>query len=201
MQSILYKIDDAYIFGNLKQQSIFLKEVIKKIKIAGILESKIIVFGSPNNKKIFNRSKKNCDQLMINFLKKISKYCKENHIVLCLEANPSIYNCEYLTHTKHALKLVKIVNSSYIKINMDLGTSISNNEDYNEIIKRNINFIGHAQISSPYLINLSSFKKHIRAFFMSLKKNKFKKVISVEMLANKKNNIKELNKVFKIIEN
>lgn len=200
MQSILYKINDAFIFGTLSQQKIFYKEVVKKIKLANSLDAKILVLGSPKNKKVFDKSKKECDDLMFKFLRKISLLCKKYKVILCLEANPKIYKTEYLTKTCEAINFVKKIKSKYIKLNLDLGTVIANKEKLNLIIKKNLKLIGHVQISSPYLKNLIDYKLKIKKLIYYLNIYNYKKKISIEMLAEKKNNVEKIKKIFKIIE-
>tara|TARA_Y100000816_G_scaffold276063_1_gene244872 strand:- start:275 stop:1078 length:804 start_codon:yes stop_codon:yes gene_type:complete len=200
MQSILYKVNDAYIFGNSRQQNIFYSEVINKIKIAHYLNAKIIIFGSPKNKKIFNRSQKECNDLMIKFLKKISPICEKYKITLCLESNPKIYKTEFLTKTNEAINLIKKIKSKYIKLNLDLGTIISNKENLNDIVKQNIKIIGHVQISSPFLKNLSKYKIKIKKLVKCLKNKNYKKKISIEMLSEKENNLSLIKEIFEIID-
>ena len=200
MQSILFKKKNAFIFGNRKQQKIFYDEITKKIKLANFLNTKVIVFGSPKNKKMFGKNNKECQILMIKFLKKISSLCKKYKIVFCLEANPKIYQTEYLTETKQALNIIKRVNSRFIRLNLDLGTIISNKENLDFIVKNHLKLVGHVQISSPYLINLSKYKNQIKKLIYYLKKYNYRKIISIEMLAQKKNNIEDLKKILNIIE-
>ena len=57
MQSILYGVNNCFIFGNKKQRSNFIKEIFKKIDLAKKLGIKVIVFGSPINKKILKKKK------------------------------------------------------------------------------------------------------------------------------------------------
>ena len=57
MQSILFNSNNAYIFGNIKQRQNFYDQVKKKIILAKILKTKIIVFGSPKNKITFGKKK------------------------------------------------------------------------------------------------------------------------------------------------
>ena len=200
MQSILFKKKNAFIFGNRKQQNIFYDEITKKIKLANFLNTKVIVFGSPKNKKMFGKNNKECHKLMIKFLKKVSLLCKKYKIVFCLEANPKIYQTEYLTETNQALNIIKKVNSRFIRLNLDLGTIISNKENLDFIVKNHLKLVGHVQISSPYLINLSRYKKHIKQLIYCLKKYNYRKIISIEMLAQKRNNLEDLNKILNIIE-
>ena len=198
MQSLLYGINKAYIFGNHEQQNLFYKEVNKKIKIANKLNTKVIVFGSPKAKKTFGRSKKILNKIFENYLKKIKKISKKNKIIFCLEANPEIYGSNYLTHTKHAIHFAKKINSDYLKINLDLGTIIYNKENIKKIIKENINFIGHAQISAPLLENPLLYPKKILTFLHELKKNNYTGVVSIEFLGN--NNINDIMRIFKFLK-
>ena len=78
-------------------------------------------------------------------MKKITKICEQAKITFCLEANPKVYGTKYLTHTNQALNLVKKINNKYFKLNLDLGTIISNNENYKKLIKNNIHQIGHVK--------------------------------------------------------
>ena len=149
---------------------------------------------------MFGKNNKECHKLMIKFLKKVSLLCKKYKIVFCLEANPKIYQTEYLTETNQALNIIKKVNSRFIRLNLDLGTIISNKENLDFIVKNHLKLVGHVQISSPYLINLSRYKKHIKQLIYCLKKYNYRKIISIEMLAQKRNNLEDLNKILNIIE-
>ena len=170
MQSVLYGINNAFIFGDIYQQNIFYNEVKEKILLAKKLGTKVIVFGSPKSKKTFGKSKKILDHLFESNMKKITKICEQAKITFCLEANPKVYGTKYLTHTNQALNLVKKINKKYFKLNLDLGTIISNNENYKKLIKNNIHQIGHAQISFPKLKNPLIDKKLIERFILELKK-------------------------------
>ena len=200
MQSLLFNIKNAYIFGAKDQRKTFENEIIKKIKIAKKLGTKRLIFGSPLNKKKFGKSNKDCDEIMIKFLKKISKFCMSNKVVFCLEANPKVYNCEYLTNTMHAIKLVKRVDNPWIKINFDLGTAIMNNESFKKIITNNIDFIGHIQISAPKLKGIIKIKTKALNFLKFLKKQNFKNKITIEMLPYKKNNFIKLKYIFNYLK-
>ena len=106
-------------------------------------------------------------------------------IVFCLEANPIIYNCDYIKKTSEALKLVKKINSEYFKLNIDTGTIIANNESIKFINKNNLKYIGHVQVSVPYLKSIftnQSYLKKITLILRMLKKLEYKNNISLETL-------------------
>lgn len=200
MQSILFKTKNAYLFGNKTQQKIFFNEIKKKIYLSKKIGVKVIVFGSPSNKKIF--SERNLDilnRIAYNSFKKISKICEKYRICFCIEANPKIYNCEYLNYTKDAVRLVKNINSKFFKLNFDLGTVIENNESFKNIIEDHIKLIGHVQISVPYLKDVMPYKKTVMKFIKELKRNNYQKYISIERLPIK-DNVNNLEKTIKLIK-
>ena len=201
MQSILYGLDNAYLFGTKNQKTKFLNEVKKKIIIAKHLGVKIIVFGSPKNKaNIFNKSVKKLDAEAISIFKKINIICKTKKIIFCLEANPKIYKCEYLNYTNHAFKIAKAINSDFFKVNLDVGTIIQNKENPINLIKNNIKLIGHCQLSMPLLKPINLKNEIIKTVIILLKKHKYKGAVSMEMLPTK-NNYTLLQKNVKILKN
>jgi len=200
MQSILYNTNNSYIFGNNKQRRNFYNEIKKKIILAKILKTKIIVFGSPKNKKIFGKKKELLDKISFDMFKKISLISQKNKIIFCIEANPKIYGTKYLTRTLDALELAKKINNKFFKVNLDLSTVISNNENIDYLLKNYLPNFGHAQISSPNLINLLRYKKDIKMFLNKLSKYKYKKVVSIETLRRSKNNLKYITDIMKLIK-
>jgi D-psicose/D-tagatose/L-ribulose 3-epimerase len=200
MQSILYNTKNSYIFGNKKQRDNFYGEIKKKIILAKILKTKIIVFGSPKNKKTFGKKKEILDKISFEMFKRISIISEKYKIIFCIEANPKIYGTKYLTHTVDAVKLAKKINNKFFKVNLDLSTVISNKENIDYLLKNHLNYFGHAQISSPNLINLLRYKKDILIFLSKLKKYGYKKVISIETLRKKRDNLSYIKNIIKLIK-
>ena len=202
-QSLLFGYKNSFIFGGKIQRENFtrnLKNSLKKIKF---FNTKIVVFGSPTNKKSFNKNKAILDKIALKEFRKISQICKKFKIVFCLEANPKIYNCDYLIQTKDALNIVKQINSNYFKINLDIGTIIANKENLQFINKKNIKYIGHVQISVPYLKSIISKKLYLKKIFFvikMLKKLKYRKNISLETLNLSTGELKKnINYILKLI--
>lgn len=201
MQSILFNVKNAFVFGNLSQQNKFYEEIKKKIYLAKKLGSKVIVFGSPKSKKTFGKTKKELDVIFEKNIRKIIKICQNQKIIFCLEANPKIYNSKYLTHTFHALSCVKKIKNKFLKLNLDLGTIISNKESYMNLIRYNQKLIGHVQVSCPKLQNPILYKKSVKKFISVLNKYNYNKVVSIEFLKRKKTNYNDLKKIIKLVKN
>tara|TARA_B100000767_G_scaffold274395_1_gene307256 strand:- start:873 stop:1676 length:804 start_codon:yes stop_codon:yes gene_type:complete len=200
MQSLLFGLQNAYLFGNKKQKNIFLNEIIKKIDLAHKLGSKVLVFGSPKNRIIFNKKKIFLEKTSIEIFSKIADYCKNKKIYFCLEANPKLYGCEYINSTMEAISLIRKINKPYFKLNLDLGTIIENKENISEIISKNFNLIKHVQISTPYLRGISRYKSKIKKLIYYLYKFKYKGHVSIEMIEKKNNNIKIVSQSISIVK-
>ena len=96
-----------------------------------------------------------------------------------MEANPTIYNTNFINNTNSAIKLIKDVNSKGFLLNLDLGTMIYNNESVKEL-EGNVNLINHVHISEPYLALIEPRQIHQDLMSM-LKSENYDKFISIEM--------------------
>lgn len=199
MQSILFGEENAFIFGSKTQNEIFFNAIKSKINLANKLNVKIIIFGSPRNRKTFGKRKNLLNKIFIKTFKKLSKYCKKKNVIICVEPNPKIYKSEYLNNMDEVIKIIKKIKNKFIKINYDLGASIANKENIKTSFQKNVDLIGHVQISAPGLGNLNRFKKDVKKFSEILQFSKYKGQVSMEVLAKGKNNIKSLKNNIKII--
>lgn len=122
--------------------------MMKMIDLASYFGKIAIVIGSPKNR--------NCKdmKMAISFFKELNAYANKR-VVLCIEPNPREYGTNFINTTKQAVKFAK---QTGIKINLDCGTIVMNDED----IKVDTDKIGHIHFSEPYLkplINLEMFKE------------------------------------------
>ena len=96
-----------------------------------------------------------------------------------MEANPPIYNTDYITDTGTAIELVKEVDSTGFKLNLDIGTMIENDESP-VLLKGNVKYINHVHISEPYLAPVKERALH-RELRDVLINEGYNKYISIEM--------------------
>ena len=86
----------------------------------------------------------------VSFFREIGDYAYRHHTVVALEANPKIYNTNFINTTKEAADLVEIVDSRGFLLNLDTGTMIEN-EDTVDVIRDKGKLINHVHFSEPYL--------------------------------------------------
>lgn len=170
LQSIWYGISKN-LFNSEKERDFLINYTKRCIDFAEIMNCKNIVLGSPKNR---NKGSKSFDHFMY-FFYEISEYLKNKEVIIAIEPNPVIYNTDFINTSVEAFNLCKKLNCENFKVNVDLGTIIHNNEEFDDI-KKNINLVNHIHISEPYL---ECIKK--REIHNELKDLNYDKYLSIEM--------------------
>ena len=176
MQSIWYGHTEK-IFGTSKERKILIDYTKKAIDFAEIIGCRNLVFGNPKN-----RDTEDVESVLpnaIDFFKEIGDYAYEHNTVIALEANPIIYNTHFINYTEQAVEMAYKTNSKGIKVNVDLGTIISNEEDIN-YLKLIPEYINHVHISEPFL-NLIEKRILHQQLFSILKELEYSRYVSIEM--------------------
>ena len=191
MQSIWYGKKER-LFGTNEERKELQNYTEKAIDFAKMIECKNLVFGSPKNRNLEENENPGKAK---EFFKSIGEYAFKNNTVIGMEANPTIYNTNYINDTKSALELIKTVDSRGFLLNLDIGTVISNNENIEEILG-NVEYINHVHISEPWLKIIE--KREIHKKLKSILKNEnYKGFVSIEMAKVEK--IEEIEKVMEYI--
>lgn len=178
IQSILYGCGLNLFNESEKQQ---LVDLVKKIIIfAEQIKCPNIVFGCPKNRIMDDDSK---EEDAISFFREIGDFAYDHKTTIALEPNPVIYGTNFINTTSEAIAFCKSVNSKGLKINLDLGTVIYNNEDLESIFKE-VNLINHIHVSEPYLKPISFSTVHYELFKCVIEHN-YNRYISIEMKEDK----------------
>ena len=117
MQSIWFGKSEK-IFKTKEERQILINYTKKAIDFASIIDCKNLVFGCPKNRNI----EKDSDyQIAIEFFKALGDYAYSKNTVIGMEANPVIYNTNFINDTQSAIKLIKDVNSKGFLLNLDFS--------------------------------------------------------------------------------
>ena len=197
MQSLLYPFPDISLFDGEYNKNLLLNYLDDIFLLAKKLNIKNLIFGSPKNRLIKNIDSYSIENSLLIF-KEISERAKKYSCIICLEANPKEYGCNFITNTTEAIDFIKKINSNNFKLNLDISTVILNKENIENIFKNNLNIIQHVHISSPYIKDIINLDNEFISFI--LKKYNYKKIVTMEYLyQNDKNltNLEENIKIFK----
>lgn len=135
-----------------------------------------LVFGNP---KARNRIVPDQDLQVKAFFEDISAYACSQGTCVALEANPVIYGTNFVNTTQEALDYCDSC-SGNLKVNLDLGTIIYNDESLS-VLDGQMEKVNHIHISEPYLARIE--RRSLHSQLRNLDYNRF---ISVEMGAMEK---------------
>ncbi len=193
MQSIWFGREEK-IFNSENERNILTDYTKKAIDFATVIGCGNLVFGCPKNRNIDKElNDESVKETAINFFKFIGDYANKAGTTIGMEANPAIYNTNFINDTLSALNLIKEVDSNGFLLNLDVGTMIQNEEKISELIG-NIKYVNHIHISEPQLkiINKNNLHKELKEI---LKKENYNKFISVEM-----GKIEEVDKIERVMK-
>lgn len=185
MQSIWYG-QIGNIFHSKEERLRLQNYTFSAIDFASKIGCNNLVFGNP---KARNKGDNHTDDEAYGFFKSISDYAYRKGTCVALEPNPIIYGTDFINNTKQAFEFCKNSGCDRLRVNVDLGTIIYNDEPF-EWIENNLDLINHIHISEPYLKKIEKRELH-----QKLKTLEFDKYISIEMgLQN------TINDVFEVID-
>lgn len=175
MQSIWFGRQEK-LFGSEAERSTLIDYTKKAIDFASVIGCKNLVFGCPKNRSTPEGANL---ALGVEFFRIIGDYAAAKCTAIGMEANPPIYNTNYINDTKAAFDLIETVNSPGFKLNLDIGTMIQNGESVLKL-EGKVKFINHVHISEPGLKVIEERELHQRLKDI-LKSESYQGFVSIEM--------------------
>lgn len=207
MQSIWFG-QNGSIFGAEDEKQALIDYTKKAIDFAEKIHCGNLVFGCPRNRNMpetdTDSEQRKLYASAVDFFTELAEYAATHNTVLAMEANPPIYNTNFINTTTQAYTLVTDVKSQLINkqgfgINLDVGTMIYNEEKVSDL--RNMiqnNLISHTHISESFLKPIQERKLH-QELIQELYANGYDKYISIEM--GKQEDLKIVQDVMKYLLN
>lgn len=156
MQSLLFGTTGLNMFGPPAVQEAMLDHLARVLRIGAGLGARRLVFGSPKNRDREGIDLGAATASGVDFFRRLGERASAAGCVVCLEANPAVYGCNFMTTTAEAAEMVRLTAHSAIRLQFDLGTVTANGEDAAELLQRYHELIGHVHISEPGLKPLGS---------------------------------------------
>lgn len=184
MQSIWYGRTENIFESNTSRERL-LEYTKQAIIFAEQIGCKNLVFGCPKNR---NKKDGEPESTVYDFFKTLGEYAYQHNTVVALEANPTIYNTNFINTTQEAIDFVKVIDSKGLLINYDLGTSIYNGEEV-DLIAKNMHLMNHIHISEPYLEKIKKRELH-KELAKVLRETNYQNFVSIEM--KKQDNMQDI---------
>ena len=150
MQSLMFGTKDLNLFGDNLVQSIMLDHLSSVCRIGNLLDARYLVFGSPKNRDCSVVEDDNREGIALDFFYRLGEIAKHYNVTICLEPNPELYGANFLTTTQDTYDFVCKLNHPNIRMQLDTGTMLVNNE-VASVIEHVKDMIGHVHLSQNHL--------------------------------------------------
>lgn len=196
IQSLLFNRLDLQLFGDLETRNRLMSFLVDLGGKAEILGAGPMVFGSPKNRNRGTNSMEAASKIAFEFFTQLGLIWKSTASYLVLEANPEIYDCNFITKASDALALVSKVNSRQFRWHLDLACTEISGESSISTLKNSAILPSHIHISEPYLGPLKKENTLLYAnFIATLAERNYEGVVTLEM-----KNTESLKDLFNSIE-
>lgn len=188
MQSILNGVK-ASVYGQEKERRFLVEYMKKAIDFAQAVKSRNLVFGCPLNRRIPDGFPlEDAGKVAIDFFSEVAMYAAQQGTCVSIEANPAVYNTNFINYTSQAFDLVRCIAREVgknaakgFKVNFDLGTVLTNGENIYELLtEENIAMINHVHFSEPNLRVIRERREH-REVIRLLEDAGYDRYVSLEM--------------------
>lgn len=159
LQSIWFGRNENMFSSEFERKELF-EYTKKSIQFANCVGARNVVFGCPKNRNIpdgIDRDK--AYDTAVLFFRKLGEYAEMNKTTIGFEANPILYNTNFINNTSDAFRLALDVGTKGFKVNLDIGTMIYNDEDV-DALNGEVDWINHVHVSEPGLKMIKERKLH-----------------------------------------
>jgi hypothetical protein len=191
IQSLLFNRLDLQLFGSFETRQRLISYLLDLSAKASTLGAGPMVFGSPKNRNRGSLSIKEANASAISLFKELSDRWGENSSYLALEANPEVYDCNFITKASEAAELVQAIDSQRLRWNFDFGCTEAGLESSNSVLQNSSVMPSHIHLSEFNLLPLKRNQKYFyKDFIMKLTDLRYQGVVTLEM--RKSSNINDL---------
>ncbi|WP_412971983.1 sugar phosphate isomerase/epimerase family protein [Glaciecola sp. MF2-115] len=181
LQAILFDKPELHVFGDTDNQAELIDHLDNVASYAKAFGARVLVFGSPKNRDKGSLSNEQAFSLGADFFKRAGAACVKHDVQLCLEPNPSIYNCNFMTRWQDILNMVEVVSHPGIAVHLDTACISLEGDDIIEAIETCSGKIAHFHVTEPNLGDFSQPTLDHAAIGQALKKAQYEGWLSIEM--------------------
>lgn len=181
LHSLTYTQPNLEMFGSVENRDKLLQYLFKLIDLAYDLNSHIMIFGSPQSRKIKNKDYNTCFQIAIQFFSRIGEKAKSRGVTFCIEPLGPSDNCNFIMTADEAYRLIKEVNSDNFSLHLDAKAMMDVREDYQKVFDDYGKILKHFHVGDPDLRPPGFVTdEHVR-IATALKQSKYDGFVSIEM--------------------
>lgn len=186
MQSLLYGVSGARLFGSPEECRQFEDALARAIDLAHRLAIPNLVVGSPGNRTIpdgVDRAK--AEHIAIEVFRRLGDSASAAGATLALEPVPRAYGTNFLNTVEEAADFARRVDHPAVRINFDIGCLLMNGDigSAPELFASAGDLVAHVHISEPHLAPVTQ-SDELRSALRGMAALGHKGWVSIEMRSN-----------------
>ena len=190
IQSLLFGHPEFQLFDKSSWPAMQL-HMHKLIEIGGQLGADIAVFGSPKNRIKNSLDIEEANDIAVDFFTNLIPHLENANLTLTLEPNAPQYGADFLTRYQDTIDIVKRINSSWIKTQIDTGCAIMVDDNPTELFR--LYEPAHIHLSTPNLAPVPA-DSNFHPFLAEALRSNYREWLVIEMLCGlDKNGSEALN--------
>lgn len=181
LQSLLFGRADLQVFGSATQQADLITHLARVAELAAAMQARVLVFGSPKNRDRGELSAAQAMQHAVRFFRLAGQVCADVGVTLAMEANPTYYNCNFVTRWQEAEELVRTCNHPGVGLHLDTACTVLAGDDPVAAVPQVADILVHVHMSEPDLGPFSGSRINHQAVGDALRAVGYTGWCSVEM--------------------
>jgi D-psicose/D-tagatose/L-ribulose 3-epimerase len=180
LQGITFGIEGIHLFSSPEHRRRLADQMKRVADIAALLGAGACVFGAPGLRDPGKMSEKEALDIAASTFSDIALIFDACGTVLCFEPIPKSYGCRFVNTTTEACDLVRLVDHSAFRTQIDTGTIFANREPLASLVAA-MPLAGHLHVSEPNLVPLGTLESDHGSVATVLADQKWNGWRSVEM--------------------
>ncbi len=154
LQAIVFGKPDLQLFGTPDQRVSLVEHLKRVADLSASLGARPMVFGAPKNRDRGDLDEPTAFSIAVDAFSEVGDYCAQHQVCLCIEPNPPVYGCNFVTTSQQGIDLVRAVNSPGFRLHLDAAGMHLAGDDIARSLETAADVLEHIHISEP---NLSDF--------------------------------------------
>ncbi len=156
LQSLLFGHPEMALFTDDVSGHAMLAHLTGLMELGAAVGAVPLVFGSPKNRTVGHRDRIEAWVSATHFFAVAGARAEDRGVCLCIEPNPTAYQCDFVNTVAEGIALVRAVSHAGFGLHVDAGAIAMNREPIAETISAAAPFIRHFHASEPFLAPLGT---------------------------------------------
>ena len=151
LQALLFGRPELTVFESAETRARTLDYLKGIAHLGAQLGARALVFGSPRSRRVGALPREEALAIAIDFFRAAGESAAAEGVMLCVEPNPTQYECDFVTESAEGLELVRAVDSAGFGLHLDAAGMTLSGEDLPAALEACSGAICHFHVSEPFL--------------------------------------------------